>query len=261
MHRAALLLLLPPLLLACDDDDTNKDTGPADDTATPIVYDEGCILVDGAGGYAWLNDAITVAQEGATIEVCAGSYEEAVVVDKPVHIVGAGADLTLWDAPTNTAAFTFTAVSGASLSGFTIASTRSGIELQDTSQVDLSDLSISDVGNYGIQSKDSSAVTIVDSLFSNDQWGAVLVDGGDLAVADSTFSYNPGFAVKATSDADIDVSGCDIFGTTYTEIVDGGIADGFPIFGDEAGDIQHATRTHGWSTRDSGRLQRRMGTG
>ena len=57
----SLILILPLSILgACAGGGADKggdDSGANNDGAdgTEVVYDEGCILVDGAGGYAWIN--------------------------------------------------------------------------------------------------------------------------------------------------------------------------------------------------------------
>ncbi len=240
-------LLLPLLLAAaCDKDekpeDTGSDTDTGGDTAEPIAYEEGCITVDGEGGYKWLNDAIDVAEEGATIELCEGEYEEAVVVSKAVSIVGAGSALTLWNAPTNQAAFSIepaegaSSLSGVGLNGVGITSTRSGIEVEAAQNVTLTDIHANAVANYGISCEDAQ-VTISDSLFEANEWGAVLADGGQVTVLDSVFTGNISFGVKAEAGAEIAVQGSSFTGTLYTDHGDGSVDDGFPIFGDEGGGI------------------------
>jgi len=226
------------VLLGCptnDDTGIKDDTGP-DDTGEPETYEEGCITIDGGGGYASLNDAIHLADEGATIEVCEGSYLEAVVVDKAVHIVGAGADLTTWDAPEGEDPFTFQGVTGASLSAMSVMSSRSAIELAECADVDLTGLSFDTIANYAIDAEDCTGLAVADSSFTASQWGAVRISGGDATVSGNTFTDNLGFAVKGTSDAELDIQANTITGTMYTELTpEKTIADGFAIFLEEAG--------------------------
>ena len=129
---ACTLLLL---LSACggkstdDTGSTNDDTG--NDTGEPGVnFDPGCITVNGEGGYASLNYAISLAAEGDTIEICEGNFEEEVVVNKNVTIVGAGANLTSWSAPTNAHSFTIEDATAVNIQDLTIESTRSAIKVE-----------------------------------------------------------------------------------------------------------------------------------
>ena len=90
MRSTSLVFFLA--LLGCsgttEKDGSNDDTDTSGNIDDP-VYDPGCITVDGGGGYAKLADAVTVASEGAIIELCDGTYEESVVVEKSVTIRGA----------------------------------------------------------------------------------------------------------------------------------------------------------------------------
>ncbi len=237
MTARPLLSFSLALLLGCPPpDDTHKPDDSGDDTGDPVVYEEGCITVDGGGGYASLNDAIHLASDGATIEICEGDFEEAVVVDKLVHIVGAGADLTRWTAPEGEPAFLFQEVSGGSLAGLGVASSRSGIEIEQSSELTLSDLAFDTIPNYAIDAKDSTGISVTGSSFVASQWGAVRFDGGDATVSDCSFVDNLGFAVKGSGDAELDIRGNSISGTMYTELDDdGAIADGFAVFLTDAG--------------------------
>jgi antitoxin component YwqK of YwqJK toxin-antitoxin module len=225
-------------LLGCPPpEDTEKpdDTG-IEETDTPDTWEEGCITVDGQGGYAWLNDAIHLAEEGATIEVCEGSFLEAVVVDKAVHIVGAGVDLTSFDAPQGEAPFTFQGVTGASLSGMSIASSRSAVELEASAEVVLSDLAFDTIANYAIDAGGCTGLEIAGSSFVASQWGAVRISGGDATISGSSFTDNLGFAIKGNAGAELSIQGNTISGTMYTELTEEKtIEDGFAVFLDEAG--------------------------
>ncbi len=53
--------------------DTGSTTGDTGDTVPQ--YEEGCILVDGEGGYKWLEDALEVAGEGSTVSLCEGEMD------------------------------------------------------------------------------------------------------------------------------------------------------------------------------------------
>ena len=105
--RALLVLTAPSLLFVAGcvgenkDDDSTTETG---ETAEPIVYEEGCILVDGDQGFAYLADAYTVVPEGGEITLCEGTLDETLVITKSVKIVGPGVDLLTWNAPVNQAA-------------------------------------------------------------------------------------------------------------------------------------------------------------
>jgi hypothetical protein len=239
MHPRLLLAPTLSILLGCPPpEDTEKPDDTGGDTGEPAVYEEGCITVDGGGGYASLNDAIHLASEGSTIEICEGAFEEAVVVNKPVHIVGAGVGLTTWSAPANEPAFLFSKTHDASLTGLSIDSTRSGVELEASAGVLLSELAFDTIPNYAIDADDSTGVEIQGSSFIASQWGSVRITGGDAIVSGCTFTDNLGFAVKGQGDADLLIASNTISGTMYTELdAEGNISDGFAIDLEETGEV------------------------
>ena len=232
---AACTLLL--LLTACggkSTDDTSSstdDTGTDDTGDTQVNYDPGCITVDGEGGYASLNYAISVASEGSTIAICEGNFEEEVLVNKDVTIVGAGADLTSWSAPTNTHSFTVEDATAVTIQDLTIGSTRSAVKVETGAGITVSGLNFENVGNYGVESNNASNTAIENSTFVGCDYGGVLVNGGAASISDNSFTNLVAFAIKGTSDAVVEISNNEISGTTYSEIdKKGSVSDGFAIW-------------------------------
>ncbi len=230
MTLRPLVLLIPmATLLACSDKGAGKnDTGSADGGDGDdggIVYEEGCILVDGAGGYAWINDAVAVASEGSTIELCASAgHEEAVVIDKAVSVVGPGVEDFVLIAPTNMAAVTITGT-GASLSGMTIQSSRSGVKVTAADGVQLSALSLIGVGNWGIHAEDSAdlvveAVSLLGNGVDGINYGGIRVAGGSADISASTLSGNTGYGLWADEGADVTVQDSDLSNNIEFDIED-----------------------------------------
>ena len=139
--RSPFLFLV--LLTGCSGPSGKDDTSGGDDTGDTdeVVYDQGCITVDGGGGYAHINDAITVAPEGAVIALCDGTYEEAVIVDKAVTLRGASVDGTLLNGPGADIPLTITAT-GVTVENLVITSARTGVDLKSGSEATLSMLSL-----------------------------------------------------------------------------------------------------------------------
>ena len=85
------------LLSACEniskDDPQSEDTGEVDTDTDDL--EPGCFVVDGGAGYALLNDAISMANDGSTITMdgCDSHHEEVVNVSKPLSIVGPGSGI------------------------------------------------------------------------------------------------------------------------------------------------------------------------
>lgn len=240
-HRILLLSLPLTLTLACGDKEGNGQGSGADGsdgtggTGGTITYDEGCILVDGDGGYAWINDAIAVASEGSTIELCAATdHEEQVVVDKSVTIVGPGSDQFTLTAPTNTVGFEVTA-SDVTLSGVTVSSTRSAILLDGANNASLDDIAVTAAGNWGIRSVDGTGVSIDNvSLLGNGtdgiEYGGVKIEGGSATVSNSAIQGNIGYGVWAADGAEVTITGNDISETSVFNAAGDDTDDGIGIW-------------------------------
>ena len=108
------------LLFACSDKD-DPTTNEEDIIEEEITYETGCFVVNGDQGYASLNDAIKVANDGdeITMSTCSGAHEEKVIIDKSVSIIGNGSSVSTFVAPINEVAFEITG-SNVTLSGISI---------------------------------------------------------------------------------------------------------------------------------------------
>ena len=144
------------------DQGTDTGGGPSDTGDTTPQYEEGCILVDGAGGYKWLEDALEVAGEGSTVSLCEGEMDLSIEISGSVNLVGPGEDLLWWTAETNKPAIKVTGGAEVTLSGFTVSSTRNGIEVANSANVTISEITFENVLGTGVRSIDSTG-TVVDS--------------------------------------------------------------------------------------------------
>jgi hypothetical protein len=168
MRSLRILALSTSLIaLGCSKDssptDDRTDTGTSTDTGdTQPKYDEGCILVDGAGGYKWLEDAMEVAGEGSTITLCEGELALSIEIEGSLNIIGPGADLLTWTADVNKAAIKVTGGADVTLAGFTVSSTRNGIEIENSVDVTVSEITFVEVLGTGVRSIDSTN-TVVDN--------------------------------------------------------------------------------------------------
>ena len=230
--RALLVLTAPSLLFVAGcvgenkDDDSTTETG---ETAEPIVYEEGCILVDGDQGFAYLADAYTVVPEGGEITLCEGTLDETLVITKSVKIVGPGVDLLTWNAPVNQAAIQVQGAAQVQISGVGFTSTRNAVEIEGSSGVTLSDVSFDSVGNTAIKVIDSEDVIIENATFTTPAYGAVSVEGGSATVRGSVMESPVGFGVYAQDGAKVTVETSTISGTVYTN-ADEGLIDGFALW-------------------------------
>ena len=79
------------LLFACSDK-SDTTTNEEEIIEEEITYETGCFVVNNNQGYASLNDAIQVANEGdeITMSTCSGAHEETIIIDKSISIIGNG---------------------------------------------------------------------------------------------------------------------------------------------------------------------------
>jgi hypothetical protein len=248
-----LVFLSFPLLCACSNGSGNDDTSgdsisdsadsadSADtDDSGDYVPEPGCILVDGNGGYALLQDAIHLAANGSVITVCEGNFEEAVDIDKPVTIEGAGEGLTLWGAPADTNGFTISDVTGVSISGIrfvAVSASRSAISASDATRLDLADLEFMGLEGMGVNASNVANLQLSRCSFDSDAGGGLLLQGGALSASSSTFTSNGGFGVKLTRDAQGSFTDNTFVATQVATKGKDGATDGFGIWGVGAGDL------------------------
>ena len=246
----ALTLSFGVLATGCSDQQLNskEDGGGDGGTTSPTGgegegeednYEDGCILVDGGGGYRWINDAITVAVDGSVIELCAtegdSEHEEAVVVDKRVSIVGPGRDNFTLAPPTNENGIVVTA-SGASVSGLSIVTTRSGVVVGDAAGTDVSgvtldDIKVDDAPNWGISVEGSSDITISNVELANNTYGGISVDEAIVRVDTSILRANTAYGIFATNGSEVTIAGTEVEGTQPTD--PDNIADGHGVYANE----------------------------
>lgn len=232
------LMPLPCLLffaLGCPgdtgtDSGDGKDSGDTGDTDVDLGP-PGCINLNGEeGDFATITDAMVYAAGGDTVNVCAGAYSERVSVPAGVFVVGEGSVGTSIDAPVNEPAFDLTGAGGG-VSGFTITGTRSGVTLDGAADVVLTDLVFDAMGNYGIESVNSTNVAVTASSFSLPALGGVYVAGGSATIDGCTFSEPTSYGVWAANDAVVSLSN-NTFTMVHATTNDG--SDGHAVFVDAA---------------------------
>lgn len=220
--RPSFFLLLPLLgVVACD----GKNQGDDSDTGTsggtdPVVYESGCITVDGEGGYKYIQDAITVASEGSIIALCDGTYEEAVVVDKGVEIVGASREGTIVSAPANSAAFTVTG-SGANVHSLTVRTTKDGVVFSGASNSTVSDITLNEAPNYTVSFENSTDVSVEDCSIDLPGYTAVKANGGSATLARCSITRATSVAIDVLGGADLTLDSNTIEGVLATTDEDG----------------------------------------
>ena len=196
---------------------TASDCQPADDDDSS-VEPSGCVTVSGGGVFEGIQEAIDSAPEGATISVCAGIYEEALEINKPLTLAGEGFDRVLL---TGDGAGTVVQIDQAQglvqITGMAFQvpyeeiGTVRGLRITDSLEVLLHDVFIGfepdggtcDRGLVGIEMS-RSAVTLSEGTIQcvgytspNGGVGILSQTDASLTVLDSTISYAGSFGIRA----------------------------------------------------------------
>ncbi len=203
------------------DDTAGIDTDPDD---TDIQYESGCITVDGGGGYAKLADAITVASEGSLIELCDGTYEEAVVVDKGVTIRGATAGGVFLNGPGSDVPLTITGA-GVTVENLVLESPRTAIVLDGATDAVLTAINVAAAGSWGLTTNDATA-TIDGLTIVQPAAGGIQISGGEIALSNTVLEYPASFGLDIADDAVVSVADSTITGTL---MLSDDVSDGYAI--------------------------------
>lgn len=212
--RSIPLFVTSLLLVACngpgsdaaDSGDSGDNGGDSGDTGS---YAEGCITVDGGGGYALLADALTVAPEGATIELCAGDYAESVEITKPVTLVGAPGALIIGQGVDPAIRVS---ASDVTISSLAVSATYSGIVVGISSGVSIDGVVFSQPEYWGLQLQNATDVTVTGCTFDAPGAGGVDVNGGSATISGNTFTDVTSFGVRVSNNAVATVSDNEIDG-------------------------------------------------
>ncbi|MBX4200189.1 right-handed parallel beta-helix repeat-containing protein [Candidatus Parcubacteria bacterium] len=152
---------------------TTTDTGT--DTPPVVNLDDsgGNVVVRQTGAhYSTIQAAIDAASSGDTIDVGAGTYNENVVVSKPITLNGAGSGTTVINGGTQDSAIRTTADSNVTVQGFTL-SGGAGIH------------------PYGIYNgSDITGLTVTNNTFTNNSAGILLRCADSCTISGNVFSDN-----------------------------------------------------------------------
>lgn len=167
-----------------------------------VGADAATLTVNATGGadYTRIQDAINNANNGDTIMVAAGTYNENVVVNKSVTLIGEGAWVTIVNAssPTkhtfnvtannvNISRFTVTGATAGTTIGYPYYS--AGIYLARLSKINISDNIVSN-NNYGIYMDSAFDNNLINNNISSNFIGVNLYDSDNNNLINSTVNSN-----------------------------------------------------------------------
>ncbi|MCK6527790.1 right-handed parallel beta-helix repeat-containing protein [Myxococcota bacterium] len=184
------------LAAGCEQPEGEDDDTQTDDDSTP-THEEGCVTVDGVTpGYATIAEALAAAEDGAEVAVCAGTWEEALVLTRPVRLVAAqGAQVV---APVNEVPLTISGA-GVVVEGLDLVSTRTAVVVQEGAEATLRGVTIDQPGQLGLVV--AGAVVTLDgvAITGAPYGGADFTLGSTATITGSTFSDNGNFGLHVES--------------------------------------------------------------
>ncbi len=207
VSSSPLLLLLPNTLALglagcppAEDGNAPKESV----VVTGTDFEPGCILVDGGGGYALLEDALSLAGDGTVVTLCEGEWEAELKVEAAVIIEGAGPELTRVVGPLGATPLTFKA--GGGVRNLTVSSSYNGVEIDGGADVVIDGVVFEDMPNRAVDASDTTNLQVTNSTFNKPGAGGVRVKRGSGTVSNSVFNA-PGAAAIIGEEATLIVSG------------------------------------------------------
>jgi WD40 repeat protein len=166
---------------------------------TPVGLAQRTITVCPQGcQYAKIQQAITAASEGDTIQVGAGTYQENLTIIKRLTLQGEGKDKV-----TIQGTVTILSTKLVTLSGFTVKGGQ-GVQIEDSTTIVLSDNAFVESTAEGLLAR-SSSITVRGNLISrNKSHGLLLILGSKAFITSNTITSNGGDGINiVASQADI----------------------------------------------------------
>jgi parallel beta-helix repeat protein len=167
---------------------------------TPVGLAQRTITVCPQGcHYSKIQQAITAASEGDTIQVGAGTYQENLTITKRLTLQGEGKDKV-----TIQGTVTILSTKLVTLSGFTVKGGQ-GVQIEDSTTIVLSDNAFVESTAEGLLARSSFTVTLRGNLISrNKSHGLLLAFGSRALITGNTITSNGGDGVTIrASQADL----------------------------------------------------------
>lgn len=154
------------------------------DAATIIVCSSGCNSTTIQGGFDLAND-------GDTINVAAGTYNENVFINKSVNLIGAGAETTIIDASSSIDHVLTVSAGNVNITGFTLIgnSFSDGVRLYGANHSSISNTRVFN-NDIGISLYNSNHNHIINDIINNNNQGLYFEDSSYNYIAENNVSSN-----------------------------------------------------------------------
>ena len=147
------------ILVGCTDKEPASPDGPTD-TGSGEIVEEGCVRINGAGGWATIKDALDASVDGDVIYLCSGIYNEKVKVEKSVTIKGPNTgEPAVIVGPEGDSAVSVRA-DGVMLSWITVQSHDMGVYVRDVSDVTIQAVTVNDVVGPAVRAAGSTNLLV-----------------------------------------------------------------------------------------------------
>ncbi len=181
---------------------------PRVDAPTIYVDDDNTGIEDGSQTHPWntIQEAVNAAQPGDTVYVYNGTYNEHVIINKPLNLVGASRDNTTIDAGGSGDAVKPTVdwvnITGFNLTGAGSGDEEAGVDLYGVSHCRIINNTVSFSGKHGINIRMSAGNHIIknNKVISNNVNGIYLWHSRNNVITDNNMSGNMGGAYLGFSE-------------------------------------------------------------
>ena len=215
MNRYFISLLVS--LVACTPKE-NPEAPTPPDTGEPEIVEDGCIRINGTGGWPSIKSALNDAVDGDVILLCAGSYPEKVQIEKAVTIKGPNSgEPAIIVGPEGDSAISIRN-DNVTLSWITVESDDMGVYVRDVDGVVVQAVSVTESVGPAIRAAGSTNLLLQACNFSDTPASALLIDGGGSAtLLNNNFEGSIGYAVLAMGGSTLTLEGNDFASTIANE--------------------------------------------
>ena len=179
-----------------------------------VLPSDGCITINGSGGFSTIAEALEWAEEGDTVSICSGIYAERVVIQKSLTLKGPTSGEPAVIRNTEDTSAVSIRADGVSLSWLTIESSGVGVYAEEVDTVNLRVLTLAETGGIPVRVKGATNVLLQSSTFSDREGTMVYIDqGGSMRVVNSLFDRIAGYATVADTGATLSLEGNEFLDT------------------------------------------------
>ena len=170
--------------------------------------------------FAVIQDGINAVAEAGSVYVGSGVYHESLIIQKPLHLIGEGPDVTEIDADTSSHAASINHISGGSISDISfINSVWAGIHLILCDSVYINNDIFKDNGQYGIHIEECENIIIENSAaYENSTYGMYLQNSDSLIVQNNICGDNEYHGMDIRECENILIDNNTVYGSLKCEI-------------------------------------------